>query len=69
LSTAAFAAQIKDLAELRAMLPCWYRELETVSLDLARMTITAPADGRVVWLAKVRAGESVHSRELLAVVK
>jgi multidrug resistance efflux pump len=59
-----------DLAELRgADATVLYRELDTVNLDLARMTITAPADGRVVWFAKVRAGESVHPGELLAVVK
>jgi multidrug resistance efflux pump len=59
-----------DVAELRrADASGLYRELETVNVDLARMTITAPADGRVVWLAKVRAGESVRRGELLALVK
>jgi multidrug resistance efflux pump len=59
-----------DVAELRrADASGLYRELETVNLDLARMTITAPAEGRVVWLAKVRAGESVRTGELLALVK
>lgn len=59
-----------DLAELRgADATGLYRELERLNRDLARMTITAPADGRVVWLAKVRAGESVGVGELLAVLK
>jgi multidrug resistance efflux pump len=59
-----------DLAELRGADPTvLYRELETLNLDLARMTITAPAVGRVVWFAKVRAGESVRVGELLAVLK
>jgi len=59
-----------DLAELRgADATVLYRELEAVNLDLARMTITAPTDGRVAWLAKVRAGESVQVGELLAVLK
>ena len=58
-----------DLAELRGTdATVLYRELETVNLDLARMTITAPADGRVVWLAKVHAGESVRAGDLLAVL-
>jgi multidrug resistance efflux pump len=59
-----------DVAELRrADASGLYRELETVNLDLARMTITAPADGQVVWLAKVRVGESVRTGELLALLK
>ena len=58
-----------DLAELRgADATVLYRELETVNLKMARMTITAPADGRVVWLAKVHAGKSVLVGELLAVL-
>jgi multidrug resistance efflux pump len=59
-----------DVAELRrADASGLYRELEAVNLDLARMTITAPANGRVIWLAKVRAGERVTAGELLALVK
>ena len=59
-----------DLAELRGVdATVLYRELEAVNLDLARMAITAPADGKVAWLAKVRAGESVQVGELLAVLK
>jgi multidrug resistance efflux pump len=59
-----------DLAELRrADATALYRELERVNLELIRMTITAPVDGRVAWLAKVRAGESVRVGEVLAVVR
>lgn len=59
-----------DLAELRrADATGLYRELDRVNLDLARMTIAAPADGRVVWLTKVRVGESLRPGELLAVLK
>jgi multidrug resistance efflux pump len=59
-----------DVAELRrADASGLYRELKTINLDLTRMAIAAPADGRVVWLAKVRVGESVRTGELLALVK
>ncbi len=59
-----------DLAELRrADTTRLYRELESVNLDLTRMTITAPVAGRVAWLANVRVGERVRIGELLAVVR
>jgi multidrug resistance efflux pump len=59
-----------DLAELRrADATALYRELERVNLELIRMTITAPVDGRVAWLAKVRAGERVRVGDVLAVVR
>ena len=59
-----------DLAELRrADATALYRELERVNLELIRMTITAPVDGRVAWLATVRAGERVRVGEVLAVVR
>ena len=59
-----------DLTELRhADATGLYRELERTDLDLTRFTITSPADGRIIWLASVRPGDTIHAGGTLVVLR
>lgn len=58
-----------DLAELRRTdASALYRELEQLQLDLTRLTIIAPSEGRLAWLAPLRPGGTVRPGQLVAVI-
>jgi len=58
-----------DVAELRQTdASSLYRELRSVNRDLSRLTITAPADGRVIWISPLRPGDEVHGGQTIALL-
>lgn len=59
-----------DLAELRRTdASALYRELEQLQLELTRLTITAPAAGRIAWLAPLRPGDTLRSGRIVALIR
>jgi multidrug resistance efflux pump len=46
-----------------------YHALEQTQLDLTRLTITAPADGRIVWLLPLHPGSALHAGTRIAILQ
>ena len=52
----------------RAGLGTLYHDLEQTNLDLTRLTITSPADGKIASVAPLHANEVLHAGALIAIL-